>query len=319
VFAAAAAAGSGDVLAYAAFPAMMTRITMPFRSFMLSAVCGLVLFSAACSGDKADPSADTTTNAGSSAAGSGGAGAAGSTETQTRWTPTLGVTWQYQLTDKLDRSVDANVFDIDLYETAEADISALHMQGRKVVCYFDTAYEPDRSDSKRLEPFRGHPVDGWPGQYWLDTREPEVLAVMLGRITLAQEKNCDAVEADDVDARSNDPGFPITAAEQQNFITKLADAAHDNGLAFGLKNDLEEVAALVDHADFAINEQCFEYDECDGLAAFTRAGKPVFNVEYTDGDLATKGAAVCPVAKPLHFASIVKHLELGAERYGCSL
>lgn len=255
--------------------------------------------------------------AGVSVSGSGGGGAAGSDTPTSHWTPALGSTWQYQLTETLDANVDADVFDIDLYNTTAADIAALQAKQRKVVCYFDTAYESYRPDSKRLEPYRGNEMEGWPGQYWLDTRAPAVLAVMIERIDLAQEKGCDAVEADDVDARSNDPGFPITASEQQRFISALADAAHGKGLAFGLKNDLEEVSALVAHADFSINEQCLQYDECDLLEPFISAGKPVFNVEYTDGDLAAKGATVCPAAKQLKLTSIVKQLDLGPQRYAC--
>ncbi len=34
--------------------------------------------------------------------------------------------------------------------------------------------------------------------------------------------------------------------------------------------------------DFAVNEQCHEYDECEAMRPFVGAGKPVFNAEYTD-------------------------------------
>jgi hypothetical protein len=258
-------------------------------------------------------------DAGVSQAGGNAAGAAAAADggELTRWRPTPGSTWQYQLSGTLDSTVDAQVYDLDLYETSSDDIKALHDQQRKVVCYFDTAYEPGRSDSKALEPYKGNPVDGWPGQYWLDVRAPAVFDVMLARIALAQTKHCDGVEADDVDARSNDPGFPLTAADQQGFIIKISDAAHAHGLAFGLKNDLDEVSALVDHAEFAINEQCFEYEECDSLTPFLRASKPVFNVEYTDGNLTSLGNSICPQAKMAGLSSVIKHLELGPERYGC--
>jgi hypothetical protein len=259
-----------------------------------------------------------STVAGSGATGTAGAaGSGGPSSEVSQWQPKPGNTWQYQLSGKVDISIDAEVFDIDMVETAQSDIQALHDKGRKVVCYFDTAYEPGRSDSKALEPYKGNPVDGWPGQYWLDVRQKAVVDVMLARIAVAESKDCDGVEADDVDARSNDPGFPLTATDQQGFITKLADAAHARGLAFGLKNDLEEVKQLVGHADFAINEQCFEYDECDSLQPFLSASKPVFNVEYTDGNLSSLGDKVCPKAKALGLSAVIKHLELGAERYGC--
>jgi hypothetical protein len=160
-------------------------------------------------------------------------------------------------------------------------------------------------------------MQGWPGQYWLDLRSPAVLAVMQARLALAQQKGCDGIEADDVDARSNDPGFPITSAEQVAFIRALADESHARGMGFALKNDLDEVGQLVAHVDFAINEECFAYDECDLLAPFIQANKAVFQVEYTAGMLATLGAGVCPLANGANFDTLIKHLDLDAPRYSC--
>ena len=231
--------------------------------------------------------------------------------------PAPGTSWQWQLSGQLDTSFDVKVYDIDLYETSANEITALHADGRKVVCYFDTAYEPSRPDSKQLEPYRGNPIDGWPGQYWVDFREAAVVDVMKARIGIAHDKACDGIEADDVDARSNDPGFSISAEEQRAFIRTLADAAHAAGIAFGLKNDLEDVGALLAVSDFAVNEECFQYDECDALAPFIKAGKAVFQVEYTDGDLAQKGARICPDANAQNFDTLIKHLDLDAPRFSC--
>ena len=36
------------------------------------------------------------------------------------------------------------------------------------------------------------------------------------------------------------------------------------------------------HFDWALNESCVEYGECDRLSVFTDAGKAVFHVEYVD-------------------------------------
>lgn len=232
-------------------------------------------------------------------------------------TLTPGTSWQWQLSGTIDTSVDADVFDIDLFDTPQATIDALHAAGRKVICYFDTAYEPGRPDSAQLEPFRGNPVDGWPGQYWLDVRAPEVRAVMAARLDLAVTKRCDAVEPDDVDAIDNDPGLPLTAATQLDFCRFLANGAHARGLGVALKNDLDQIAELVDDFDFAINEECFQYDECGALAPFVNAGKAVLQVEYTGGELASKAAKVCPQANALDFDTLIKHLDLGAPRVAC--
>ena len=240
-----------------------------------------------------------------------------------RWAPAPGTSWQWQLSGALDTTFDVQAYDIDLFNTTAEQISALHAQGRKVICYFDTAYEPGRRDSAALEPYQGNPVIGWPGEFWLDVREPVVVATMKARIALAATHACDGIEADDVNAITNDPGFdddPLTAADQLAFIRALAAEAHARGLAYGLKNDLDQVANLLPDADFAINEECFSFSECDGLSPFIGAGKAVFQVEYADGGdsaLANKGSVICPEANALDFDTLIKHLDLGPPRYPC--
>ena len=70
--------------------------------------------------------------------------------------------------------------------------------------------------------------------------------------------------------------------------------------------------ALVGSFDFAVNEQCAEYCECDALAPFVRAGKAVFHAEY---DLTT--AAFCPTSRRLRLSSVRKRLDLDAWRQTC--
>lgn len=240
--------------------------------------------------------------------------------TQQHWQPAPGTSWQWQLTGPLDTNVDVAMFDIDLFTSSPEDIADLHARGRRVVCYFDTAYEPDRPDEGRLRPYRGHPVEGWEGQNWVDIREPAVTAVMIERIQLAADKGCDGVEADDVDVASNDPGFPITREDQRAFIRKLAREAHARGLAYGLKNALEDIPMLIDEVDFAVNEQCFEFNECELLSPFIRAGKAVFHVEYPTSEresLESRARALCPRANALNFDSLIKYLDLDAPRVAC--
>jgi endo-alpha-1,4-polygalactosaminidase (GH114 family) len=250
--------------------------------------------------------------------GTGGAGGAGGSKgPKNYWKPKVGSTWQIQYADELDTSVDVEIFDIDVYETSVKLIDELHAKGRKVICYFDTAYEAWRPDAKKLEPFRGNPLDGWPDQYWVDIRAPEVFEVMLTRLDMARDKHCDGVDPDDVDASSNNSGFPLTAMDQQTFIKKIAAAAHERGMAVGLKNDLEDIPFLIDHVDFAVNEECFQEGECKDVQPFIKAGKPVFNVEYTEDSLQDKAADICPQALAFKFSTLVKRLNLNAEFVAC--
>ena len=67
-------------------------------------------------------------------------------------------------------------------------------------------------------------------------------------------------------------GFPLTARRPARASTASSPrAAHARGLSIGLKNDLDQVAALEPDFDWALNEQCFQYDECDRLRAVHRA------------------------------------------------
>lgn len=288
---------------------------------------GVVLAACGDSGGTPDPGVDGAANGPDGALGNDGSSSDGSisdggtrdgsTDGGAIWKPPPKTSWQWQLSGTLDTSFDVAAYDIDLFGTTPGDIAALHGKQRKVICYFDTAYEPGRPDSTKLAPYKGNPVQGWPGQFWLDVRQPAVVTVMNDRIALAQQKGCDAVEADDVDSRTNNPGFPITANDQQSFIKTLAAEAHAHGMSYALKNDLDEVTVLLPFVDFAVNEECFAFTECDLLKPFISAGKAVFQVEYTSGNLQTKGATICPGANALDFDTLIKHLELDAPRYSC--
>lgn len=280
----------------------------------------VVLLLAGCSAPPAPPDAGGVGGGSASGGGNGAGGGAGGGGTSSdggwlRLAP--GTSWQWQLTGAIDTSVDAGVFDLDLFEAPPATIDALHASGRKVICYFDTAYEPNRPDSAQLAPYKGNPVQGWPGQFWVDFRQPAVRGVMSARLDLAVTKRCDGVEPDDVDAIDNNPGFPITAADQLDFIRFVAREAHARGLGVGLKNDLAQVPQLVGDVDFAVNEECFQYSECAALAPFIQAGKAVLQVEYTSGNLETKAATICPQANALNFDTLIKHLDLDAPRRAC--
>ena len=92
----------------------------------------------------------------------------------------------------------------------------------------------------------------------------------------------------------------------------LAGQAHRRGLSIGLKNDLGQIPELLSHFDWAINEQCFQYEECELLLPFVQAGKPVFGIEYE-----LDQADFCPRATAMDFDFLKKRLELDAWRVPC--
>jgi hypothetical protein len=202
--------------------------------------------------------------------------------------PSVDATWQWQLqpngSGEINASYDVDVYDIDLFDNDAAQVAALQADGRRVICYFSAgSYEDFREDAGAFAADDiGNPLDDFPDERWIDTRSDGVRQIMLARLELAVQKGCDGVEPDNVTGFSNDTGFALTAGDQLDFNRFLASAAHARGLAIGLKNDLEQIPELVDDFDFAVNEQCAEFDECAALDPFIDAGKPVFNAEYAD-------------------------------------
>jgi len=225
-----------------------------------------------------------------------------------RWVPAPTTTWQWQLTGTLDTSFKVQMYDIDLYDSTAAQISTLHAQGKVVICYFSTQYEDWRPDAASFTPsVLGNNMDGWPGEKWVDIRSPVVRNIMSSRLDLAVQKGCDGVEPDNVDGYTNHPGFPLTYADQINFNTFLATTAHSKSLSIGLKNDLDQVKDLVNVFDWALNEQCNQYQECKDLTPFITAGKAVFNCEYSGTP-----ANVCKSMVSSSFSTIFKSLDLNA-------
>lgn len=230
--------------------------------------------------------------------------------------PTPLTTWQWQLQGTLNTSYNVEMYDIDLFDTDSSKIAELQGQGRKVICYFSGGtYEDWRSDES-LFPLtvRGNSLadDGWLGERWLDIRSPTVKNIMVQRLQLAKNKGCDGVEPDNVDGYTNNPGFPLTYSDQIEYNKFLATEAHALGLSIGLKNDLDQIKDLVNDFDFAVNEECHFYEECeysDQLNLFIDQGKAVFNAEYTfrEGD---NLATVCAKSNSLSFSTLVLPLSL---------
>lgn len=238
------------------------------------------------------------------------------------WSPAPGTTWQWQLTDAIDTTQDVEVYDIDLFDVDTSVIDTLHGDGRIVICYFSAgSYEEWRPDADLFpEAALGDPLDDWPGERWLDYRDPAIRDVMMARLDLAVDKQCDAVEPDNVDGYANPNGVGLSGDDQLDYNAWLAQQAHARGLSVGLKNDLDQLAELADSFDWALNEECMQFDECATLTApFIDAGKAVFHVEYVDVIEDGSGLAeqVCANANALEFSTMVKQWDLGAWGIRC--
>ena len=242
--------------------------------------------------------------------------------TQGSWyAPPVGVSWQWQLfvddDHPLNTTYKAQLYNIDLFNTPVSTIRALQADGRKVICYFSAGtYENYRRDRGQFHNADlGNSLEDWPQERWLDIRSANVQLIMTARLDLAAEKGCDAVEPDNDQGYLEPTGFALSAEDQLAYNRFIANEAHRRGLGVGLKNALEQVEALVDYYDFSINEQCFQYNECDLLLPFIQAGKPVLHAEYPgeEGGLSRSDSSVqalCNAANKLQFSTLVLPVEL---------
>jgi len=236
--------------------------------------------------------------------------------------PTSNTTWQWQLTNTLNTSYDVELYDIDLFDTPQAIIDDLHNKGKKVICYFSAgSYEDWRADKNDFpDSIKGNDLDGWADEKWLDISKLDLLKpIMDARFDIAKEKKCDGVEPDNVDGYTNNTGFSLTYNEQLEYNRYLANAAHKRGLSIALKNDLDQINDLELYFDFAVNEQCNQYNECDYYDKFINSNKAVLNAEYNDkykdDDNMTK---LCNYTNNKNFSTLILPMDLNDSfRYDC--
>ena len=257
-----------------------------------------------------------------------------------RWTPALRMPWHWMIDHKLDLNnskdmglVDVDgaklttdppvVYDIDAEYNPASVVAALHARGASVICYVDVgAFESYRPDASSFPlAVRGKKDSHWEGSKWLDIRRLDVLLpIMRARFKVCKAKGFDAIEPDEVDGYANDSGYPLTYADQLTYNRAIADLAHVLGLSVGLKGDIEQAKDLWSSYDWTLNEQCYEFSECQALSTyFVANGKAVFQVEYDDpfsGHLADP-TQFCPLANAANFNSMKMPLNLDGGRHPC--
>lgn len=232
----------------------------------------------------------------------------------TWWRPRTGLTWQIQYSGALDATVPVQVYDVDAEDTSKAQVAALKARGVRTICYVNAGafenWRPDRGAFPAV--VLGRPLQGWPGERWLDIRRRDLLLpILTARMDTCRAKGFDAVDPDNLDGYTNASGFPLTRADTVAYVRALATAAHRRGLAIGLKNATETIPQLVAAVDFAVNEECEQYRECGAYRPFLNAGKAVFHIEYR-GTV----AAIC-ARRPKGFSTLSKPMNLGPARSAC--
>lgn len=97
-------------------------------------------------------------------------------------------------------------------------------------------------------------------------------------------------------------------------MTFLSNQAHTYNLSIGLKNALDILPSLANEVQFAVNEQCVEYDECSSYSPLFESNKAVFHIKYVSGTMSSTEAAssgtvsnACSVG---NLSTVVKDMDL---------
>ncbi|HEY4433395.1 MAG TPA: endo alpha-1,4 polygalactosaminidase, partial [Candidatus Cybelea sp.] len=103
--------------------------------------------------------------------------APGAAGTASRWIPTTGESYQIQYDGKLDLGVDAQIYDLDVFDTKPSVVAQLHSMNRRVMCYIDVGtWENWRPDAGKFpKSVLGRKDGHWKGERWLDVRQTAIL------------------------------------------------------------------------------------------------------------------------------------------------
>jgi hypothetical protein len=233
------------------------------------------------------------------------------------WAPPLTTTWTWWLSKVPSASnlPAQSIIDSDGVDTPASTVAAMHSAGKHWVCYVDVGtWEPGRPDAAQFPAsVKGNSVGGFASEKWLDIRQTSILLpIMTQRIQNCADKGADAVEPDDIDGYTNSPGFPFTRADQVAYNKAIAGIVHSFGMSVALKNDGDDVNSLLPFFDFAIVEQCVQYNECSTYSPFVSVGKSVLVAEY-QGSI----TSICNQLATLKMNGILTNLDLTGDITSC--
>lgn len=221
---------------------------------------------------------------------------------------------QYQITGDVDKSVDAQLFVVDLFDVTPQRVAELHAQGRVVIAYVSVgSFEPWRTDSATFPRSTiGMAIANYPNESWLDIRSPGVRMAIAARFDRARDKGFDGVFVSTLGGYMQTTGFPLTRADELDYGRFLASAAQARNLSPGLSGDFELGNEVADVFDWALAIGCIARAFCDELAPFMAQGKAVFDLE-TEG----QRDAVCMQAASYGIPTTIKRSSYDAWRVPC--
>lgn len=206
----------------------------------------------------------------------------------------------------------------DMWGTPKEEIDRLHAQGALVYAYFSTQAEDWRPDF-HLFPKEdiGPSLDGWDGEYFVNTRSQAIRRIMQLRMDKAKELGFDGIDPDNTDgylfAAQGLPVSPIRRGRRVDGVDDrpktlrnleyrdhpqmlaefdmsmgayidyylfLAAEAHARGLRITLKNSMDMIPHLGDVPDSFQNEQCSKYKECHTYDSI-QGRRSIHMIEYS--------------------------------------
>lgn len=258
--------------------------------------------------------------------------------------PSTGVvTWQWEIGDALNLN-DATemgtndtlpngsaapapkVFDIDGIDNPASTVSALHAKGDHVICYMEvgtagnyggayTTYYNEFAAAGDL----GSSLSGYPEKF-LNINSASTVSIVESIINQqCNAKGFDAVETDLDETFNNNEGssgFTITQANEESYLTTLANYMHRLGLGWIAKNvddtgSQSFVNDMMNIADGAITEQCNQYSTCSLYKPF-EGKKAIFNAEYSGST-----ASFCPADIAADINGALFNVNLNGPRSPC--
>jgi len=201
--------------------------------------------------------------------------------------PPRGGYFDYQLGGDYPPAPEVMVLTRDWFAGSPAD-------GLYNICYVNAFQTQPPDDAARPDEREGWPADvvlavedpQWPGEFVIDLstaeRRSAAAAHVVAMLDTCAEKGFDAVEFDNLDTYSRFTDLPFGEAETVEYAATITAAAHERRLAVGQKNTVEltaEQARGVIGFDFAVVEECAEFDEC--AAYRERYDLYVLAIEYS--------------------------------------
>lgn len=89
-------------------------------------------------------------------------------------------------------------------------------------------------------------------------------------------------------------------------------------MSTGLKNGGDIAQSVLNDVQFAVNEQCVQFNECNVFDCMINAGKPVFHIEYPDQGSLTRQVLCAAGSLGSSFSTVLKKLSLDGYVQACS-